>query len=58
MNNEDKILKKNQKISKTQKILEKKEFSIVHWNCNGICKKIDEVVLFINKVKPDIISLN
>ena len=48
-----KTLKKHYK-----KIENNKYFSVVHWNCNGIKSKIEELIVFCNENKPDFISLN
>jgi len=48
-----KTLKKHLK-----KIENNKNFSVVHWNCNGIKSKIEELIVFCNENKPDFISLN
>ena len=56
--NEEKILNNlKQKKSLIEKI-EKKELFVVHWNCNSVKNKIEELKLFIDKNRPDVISLN
>lgn len=58
--NEEKILNnlKQKKSLKTKKRIEKKELFVVHWNCNSVKNKIEELKLFIDKNRPDVISLN
>lgn len=41
----------------TQKSI-KNSLKIVHWNCNAIMNKIEDLITFINSVNPDIICLN
>lgn len=33
-------------------------FSLVHWNCNSLFNKQIEFTDFLNRFKPDIVSLN
>ncbi len=34
------------------------DLSVLHWNCNGLTSKIDQLKSYLLKKKPDIVSLN
>lgn len=38
--------------------MEIKKLKIIHWNCNSIVNKLEEFKYFLEKYKPDIITLN
>jgi hypothetical protein len=42
----------------TKNKYKKPSLTLMHWNSNSLRNKIDEFTFFVNKFKPDIISIN
>ena len=58
--NSEKSCNKKIKKNKHQSCNNKKNFNltVLHWNCNGLKSKIDELETYLLSKRPDIVSLN
>ena len=58
--NSEKSCNKKIKKNKHQSCKNKKNFNltVLHWNCNGLKSKIDELETYLLSKRPDIVSLN